>query len=205
MMFPDETLPHEGREEAKRELIGEKVRDDERAPLRLDDAFRLAREQRLHIGLRKVTRELFPERSVGRFRQLEDFSAGDAFRDEAELFRPRKLRRVLAFHEARERFPDQACSIRAAEFGADKMPHVVVEAVRQRERRTASTARLAAPGSQVGEEFLDAVARRCVGERRAREQAAVIVRATREEFSPRLRVRRCETMLVRELVDSFRR
>ena len=76
------------------------------------DSFGLAREQRFFtVGLVKVRGELLPERGIRRLRQLEDLAAGDAFREKPELVRPRKLRRVLAFHEARERFAEQGWSL----------------------------------------------------------------------------------------------
>ncbi len=45
----------------------------------------LAGQQRLHLGLREMTGELFPERNVAAFGEIENLSREHALRDELRL------------------------------------------------------------------------------------------------------------------------
>ena len=89
-------------EEAKRELLANQIRHQERAALRFGHALHSPGEQRLHLWLREMTGELFPERNVAALREIEDLSREHALRDELRFLAQGKLGRIAPFHEARE-------------------------------------------------------------------------------------------------------
>src|SRR5436190_23995433 len=115
-----------------------------------------------------------PKRGIGGLGELEDLPARDALRKEAELFRPRKLRGVLPLHETRERFSHEGCALRTGEFLRGEAAHIIIEAMRDRERRAALAADLTTPGAEVIEKLGDAGRGRRLGESPSRAEPAMV-------------------------------
>ena len=87
----------------------------------------------------------------------------------------------------------------------DETGNRVVKTVREGEGSPALTLRTAIPGAHVREKFRCGISRGCLGAGGRDKFTAMIVGTAGKNFSPRLRVRRCEIVALGELVDLFPR
>ena len=120
-------------EEAKRQLLGDHVRHEKRAPLRFADLVQLRGQFCLYLRPREIAGKLFPERDVCGFGEIENLSGQNTLHDEFRFLLQRELRRSTALHETREHFLQQRPTGAElfVETVLDETRDGVVKAVRQ--------------------------------------------------------------------------
>ena len=150
-------------EKPKRQLLGNHVRHEKCAPLRLVDTIQSLGEFRLYLGTRKITGKLFPERHIRGFEQFEDFSRQYSLSKQASFFCKREFGWIAPFHKTRKHFFQQrrTRSELFVETVFDETGDRVVETVRQRERSSAVTCRAAIAVANVFQKFLRGIGRWC--------------------------------------------
>ena len=190
-------------EQPKGQLFGHGIRHQKSPALRLDCAFELRRADRLRLRFVKLVRQLFPQRHVRRFHQVENSSRDDALREDGRFVPEGQLGRIASLHEAREHLLHQRCT--RPEFFLEAVlnetGHRVIKAVRQRQRRAAVAFGVATSFAHEGEKCLHRIRRRRLGVSRGEELPAVIVRTADKDFLPRLGMCGREVMSLGKLVD----
>ena len=93
--------------EAKRELLGNHICHQKRAPLRFADLVHLRGKLCLHLRPCEITGQLFPERDVCGFGEIKNLSRQNTLHDEFRFLLQRELGRGTALHETREHFLQQ--------------------------------------------------------------------------------------------------